>query len=190
MPLRPEQIQAMRYVRRHGTEAPLDSIRSRVGGTFRDLEELLRSIPADLSARAPAPDKWSVHEIVDHLVVSHRRAVDELASLIAGSSPQDGPIPAGLLSDDPFARTWNALLEDLDTVHRDVLALLDRADEDISLDALAPVVMLVRCETGDGGTEPVEWIERLDWKAYALVVRVHTLEHLRQAHRTLETLDG
>ena len=30
------------------------------------------------------------------------------------------------------------------------------------------------------GGQPTEWIEELDWRAYAAVLRVHTLEHLAQ----------
>jgi hypothetical protein len=30
---------------------------------------------------------------------------------------------------------------------------------------------------------PLEWIEPLDWKAYAIVFRLHTLDHLNQVRK-------
>lgn len=70
-------------------------------------------------------------------------------------------------------------------VDADILELLEGASDAGPQEATAPVVMVVRCATGDGGTEPVEWIERLDWKAYALAIRVHVLEHIMQIRRTI-----
>ena len=45
--------------------------------------------------------------------------------------------------------------------------------------------MVVKCATPDGALEPVHWVERVDWKAFAVVIRVHVLEHLHQIERTL-----
>lgn len=185
MTLRPEQIQALSYARRKGSESSVDSIRARVERTFADLEALLEAVPVHVTAVQPASSKWSVHQIVDHLVVSHRRAVDELASLVAGASPSSGPIPAGLVSPDPFARPWSLLVEDLKSVHRDFVEVLGSASDDTPLEARAPVVMVVKCATADGGVEAVEWVESFDWKAHAILFRVHTLEHLQQIERTL-----
>src|SRR2546421_374502 len=33
--------------------------------------------------------------------------------------------------------------------------------------------------------EPTEWVEELDWRAYAAVLRVHALEHLAQLRAIL-----
>lgn len=185
--LRPEQLQALEYARRQGTEAPVEAIRAKAARTFGEIEALVAGVPERATGIAPAPGKWSLHEIVDHLVVSHRRAVAELASLVAGEAPNGGPIPAGLVSPEPFARRWPALLADLQAVHRDVLRVLSSANDATPLAARAPVVMVVKCAT-EGSLAPVEWIEAVDWKAYAILLRVHTLEHLQQAQRTLEAV--
>jgi hypothetical protein len=39
--------------------------------------------------------------------------------------------------------------------------------------------------TDEVNGEPAEWIEDLDWRAYAAVLRVHTLEHLAQIRAIL-----
>lgn len=188
MTLRPEQIQALQYAQRKGSESSIDSIRARVGRTFADLEALLQAVPHHLTPVRPAPSKWSVHEIVDHLVVSHRRAVVELRSLVEGQSPTSGPIPAGLVSGDAFARPWPLLVEDLEAVHRDFVEVLASANDETSLAPRAPVVMVVQCANADGSVEPVEWVESFDWKAHAILFRAHTLEHLGQVQRTLASL--
>lgn len=181
----PEQARALDYARRKGSETPIGSVRGKVATAFRELEDLLDSVPEEAAARSPAPGCWSVHEIVDHLVVSHRRAVEELASLVAGDSPQSGPIPAGLVSADPFANSWSAIVADLKGVHHDFLTTLAGATEDTSLTARAPIVMVVKCEMPDGRVEAIHWIESFDWKAYAILFRAHTLEHLQQMQRIL-----
>lgn len=187
MKRRPEQLQAESYAHRKGTTAPMDDIRRKVRDTFGRLEDLLDGLSAEAASVAPAAGKWSVHEIVDHLVVSHQRAVDELRGLIAGRAPTTSPIPEGLLSADPWALSWKEQLAALKAVHRRFLETLDLASDDTSLDVKAPIVMVVRCAMADGTTEPVRWIESFDWKAYAILFRAHTLEHVQQIGRALRS---
>ena len=80
-PLSPEQEAALRYVCEKGTQAPLASIRERMAQTFAQIEALLAALPEDAVRRRPAPDRWSVQEIVDHLIESHRPAVGQLQDL-------------------------------------------------------------------------------------------------------------
>ena len=185
MELRPEQVQALSYARRQGSEAPIDVIRGKVGATFRELETLLASVPAELTGQRPAESAWSIHEVVDHLVVSHRRAVEELTDLVAGRTPRSGPIPAGLVSDDPFAITWSDLVGELKAIHRRFVAALEGASDETPLTARAPIEMVVKCRQPDGRVEPVHWVESFDWKAYAILFRAHSIEHVHQIRRTL-----
>jgi hypothetical protein len=37
-------------------------------------------------------------------------------------------------------------------------------------------------------SQPMHWVEHLDWKAFVQAIRVHTLEHHHQLQRTLATL--
>jgi hypothetical protein len=185
MQLLPEQLQAMEYARRRGTQAPVESIRARVSATFRDLEALLDSVPEDLAAVAPAPSRWSIHEVVDHLVESHRRAVEDLAGLVSGESPASGPIPAGLVSEAPFAKSWSTVVGELKDVHRRFESVLAGATEETSLTARAPIEMVVKCATDGGEARPVHWVEAFDWKACAILFRAHSLEHVQQIRRIL-----
>ena len=189
-PLHPEQEAALRYAREKGTEAPVASIRERMTKTFAQLETLLAALPADRVRLRPAPDRWSVHEIVDHLLESHRPAIDELRELVRGHRPEGGPIPAHLLSADPLGRPWPGLVREISGVHRGLLAILDGTSDETPLEARAPVVMVVKVREDDGSMRPVEWVEDFDWKAFVILLRAHTLEHVAQIERTLTALGG
>jgi hypothetical protein len=52
-------------------------------------------------------------------------------------------------------------------------------------DVRAPVVMVINVREPDGREVPLSWIEELDWKAYAVIFRLHELDHLNQAKKIL-----
>jgi hypothetical protein len=188
--LRPEQEAALAYARRRGTEAPVAAIAERLRRTFGELDALLDTVSEELAARSPAAGGWSVREVVDHLVVSHRRATAELRELLAGRVPADGPIPAGLQSAAPDATPWPELADELARVHADFLQAIETASDATSLEARAPVVMVVKCARPDGSLEPVHWVESFDWKAVAILFRMHAHEHLAQIRRVLASFDA
>ena len=185
MTLRPEQQLAIAYAQRAGTEAPQGKIRGKVAKTFAEFEALLDDTPEAMAQKKPTPEAWSVHEIVDHLIESNRPAVEELEMLIRGESPATGPVPAGLVSDQPFAIGWTELINRLKAVHQDLLAAFDRATDDTPTEAKAAIAMVVKCKDEDGVLRPVHWEQSFDWKAYTMLLRAHTLEHLQQVRRLL-----
>lgn len=187
--MRPEQTRVLDYLRAKGTEAAIPELREHLAATFRKIEALLDFVPPDLRSASPAPGRWSVHEVVDHLVESHRRAVEQLRFLLAGRRPMSSAIPASLQSSAPLERPWDDLLADLRSIHRAFLDLVDGATDETSLAVTAPVVMVVKAPFGDGAV-PLEWEEELDWKAYAQAFRGHTAEHRAQIERTLGALGG
>jgi hypothetical protein len=182
--LRPEQEQALRYVRRRGTEAPLAEIRSRLAATYDVIEALVEPLPAAIARTRPAAAAWCVQEVIDHLTASEQRAAGELAGLLAGESSAT-PIPAGLLSPAPLTVDWQELLVGFRRVHREILGQLDAATDAIPLHATAAVEMVVKCDNGEGLLAPVHWVEGFDWKAYAILLHVHNREHVAQIQRTL-----
>ena len=188
--LRPEQRRALEYLRRKGTEADLDALRAHVAATFADLEALLATVPAARRAARPAGGRWSVHQIVDHLVESHRPAVEQLRALVAGERPAGGPIPASLQSPRPEARSWEELVAELARIHRAFNALLASASPATSLAVTAPMVMVVKVEEPGGAPAPVASEHELDWKALVQAFRVHTVEHRRQIEAVLAELGG
>ena len=184
MSLRPEQQRALDYVRRRGTEASLESIRERVTGTFDTLDALVGTIAPELAREHRSTSAWSIQEVVDHLVESDRPAIEQLAALLAGQAVEE-PIPASLQSAAPLAKDWSELRAQLRAIHRDLVALLAAATGDEPPTATAPVQMVVKCAAPDGTLEPVSWVERFDWKAFAILLHAHNREHIAQIQRIL-----
>jgi hypothetical protein len=186
--MRPEQTRALDYLRAKGTEASVAELREHLAATFRKIEALLDAIPPELRAAVPAPGRWSVHEVVDHLVESHRLAVEQLRFLVAGRRPPSAAVPANLQSPAPLERPWDDLVAELRSIHRAFLDVVSEATHAAPLDVKAPVVMVVKAAAADGGTVPLEWEEELDWKAFVQAFRGHTAEHRAQIERTLGAL--
>ena len=179
---------ARAYLKTKGTLPPLPVIRERIAEAFGALDAFLAPLSPGQAARASIPGEWTIHEIVDHLVETHRPGLDELRCLLAGRHPPGEPIPAGLQSKAPLLRPWPWLLDELRRVHGEILRTLDAALPDFSTDARAPLVMVVNVKDAEGQTAPLHWVEELDWKAYAIVWRLHVVDHLNQARKVLAAM--
>lgn len=177
-PYHPEQKRAMEYLARKGTQAPAEKLRAQLRDAFAAAEQAFDAVPIDKRERSPAEGKWSPHEILDHLVLSHGPAIPQLASALAGVSPRSPAVPADLHRTERPA--WDALRTELGAIHQEFLGLIETATDDLSLDAKVMIEMVVKVNA-----RPVRWLEPLDWKASVQGIRMHTLEHLNQLERTL-----
>lgn len=187
--MRPEQVKAMEYLRDKGTRLAAARVRERVAAGFAALEGFLDGV-TEAEARVRAlPGEWSIQEVADHLVETHRLSLEELHDLLAGRRPPGEPIPAGLQSRDPLARPWPELLGELKRLQAEVVAALGAAPDRLN-DARAPVVMVINVKKPDGRETPLHWMEELDWKAYAVIFRLHTMDHLGQARKVLRAVRG
>lgn len=177
----------MDRLRDKGSRLAASQIHERVAAGFAALESLLDGV-TETEARVRAfPNEWSIQEVGDHLVETHRPSLEELRDLLAGRRPPGEPIPAGLQSRDPLARPWPELLRELKRLQAEVVEVLRTAPERPS-GARAPVVMVINVKEPDGRETPLHWIEELDWKAYAIIFRLHVLDHLGQARKVLRAL--
>ena len=180
----PEQRKAKEYLLEKGTRAPIAQIRERVADAFAAMEGVLEDVTEAQARRAPGGGEWSAAEVLDHLVVTHPRALEEMQALLANRHSAVSPIPAGLRSAAPLARSWADLRADLHRIHRQVLDVLAGAP-DRPTDARAPVIMVINVREADGRTTPLHWEEPCDWKACAVIFRLHELDHLGQIRRLL-----
>ena len=171
------------YFETKGTLMSASSIRERIAEAFCTLESFLEPISATTAARAGLPGEWTIQEVVDHLVETHRSGLDELWCLLAGRRPPGEPIPASLQSKSPLHRPWPWLRSELDRIHGEILRTLAAVPEDFATDARAPIVMVVNVPDERGQIVPLHWVEDLDWKAYAIVWRLHVIDHLKQAKK-------
>jgi hypothetical protein len=179
------RARAREYFATNGTQAPAAQIHERVAAAFAALDAGLTGVSAVQAMRRPIPGEWSAHEIVDHLLETHRPGVDELRCLLAGERPPGEPISAALQSKAPRLRPWPWLLDELRRVHETILGLLAAVPPDAPTDARAPIVMVVNVPGPDGGVKALHWVEDLDWKAYAIVWRLHAIDHLKQLKKVL-----
>ncbi len=182
------KARARDYFATRGTALPVSAIRERIADAFGALDSFLRPISPEAAARAAIPGEWSIQEIVDHLVETHRPGLDELWCLLAGRRPPGEAIPASLTSKAPLQRPWPWLREELARVHGEILKTLAAAPADFTTDARAPIVMVVNVPATDGRLVPLHWVEDLDWKAYAIVWRLHVIDHLKQAKKVQAAL--
>jgi hypothetical protein len=183
--LRPEQLRALDYLSRKGSLASADRLRQQLREAFAAVEELFDQVAAGRRDAVPAPGKWSPHDILDHLVLSHGPAIPQLATLLRGVSPPGVAIPADLQSPAAERPGWEALRAALGQIHQELLELIAAARDDQSLDPKAMVEIVIKVAAEDGSLEPVHWLEPLDWKALVQSIRVHTVEHRNQLQRAM-----
>ena len=170
------------------SKAPLPpgAVRGQIVAAFEALDAVLTGVSAEQARRTSIPGEWSVQEVVDHLLETYRPGVDELRCLLAGRRPPGEPIPPGLQSKAPLLRPWPWLLEELRRAHGAVVDLIAAVPEEFTTDARVPFVMVVNVPGPDGVVRPLEWIEEVDWKAYAIASwRLHAIDHLNQARKVL-----
>jgi hypothetical protein len=184
MTMPPEHAKAKAYLLEKGTQAPVLQIRERVADAFAALDTLLAGVTESQARRAPGGGEWSVHEILDHLVETHPRAIEEMRALLENRHSPVSPIPAGLQSADPAARRWDDLRGELRRLHAEVLDVLAKAPDRMT-EVRAPIIMVINTRRADGIVTPMQWIEECDWKACAIIFRLHELDHLGQARKTL-----
>ena len=187
MSLRPEQTRALAYLAEKGTHQPAARLAERVGAAFAAMEAVLAGVDEAEARRVPEPGAWTIQEVVDHLVETNRASLGELRDLLADRRPADGPIPAGLQSAQPLAPRFEALVEELRGLHVRILEVLHRAPDALT-SARAPVVMVINVREPDGSEAPLHWIEDVDWKAYAIIFRLHEADHLTQIKKALRAL--
>lgn len=180
----PLQKRALSYLDRKGTRGSWAEILGKARETFLEIEGLIAGLDGETAARVPKWGGWSIHEVIDHLVESHRPGVEHLRKLLEGQRPSDLPVPPNLQSEKPFARSWSDLARRLSRVHREYLALLEDAPEEVP-EVTGPIAMVLKVPSPDGAPELLEWTEEFGAKAQALCLRVHTHEHLEQIRRIL-----
>lgn len=133
-----------------------------MAAAFDALERFLDAVDAERAGARAIPGEWTVHEVVDHLLETHRPGLDELRRLLAGQRPPGAPIPAGLQSMAPLLRPWPWLGEELRRLHAEIARTLRAVPADFATDARAPLVMVVAVDDGRGGTRPLGRGARLE----------------------------
>ena len=181
-PLAPESIRMLEYLKTRAAEMTAGAIRARIGTAARELEEAVALVSAAGARLRPIAGKWTIAEVVDHIAQTQVRGAEELRHLLAGRRPPLPPVYEALRSGAGQWAPWDLLTEELHDANRAMLEVLDSASDEPSPGTGPTVrtVMVALRKLDDGRTEPQIYFAQLAWKEYALLQRLHLLDHRRQ----------
>jgi hypothetical protein len=187
-PLSPESLRMLDYLRARATALDPVQIRSRVRAAMTELDQALQGV-GEADARAhPLAGEWSLAQVVDHVAQTQIRAADELRHLLSGRRPPAPPVYEALTSGAAAWAPWAELLDGLRSANEEMSAQLAEATGPdaagvIGSTATVRTILLANRHTPDGRVAPETFVAELDWREYALVQRLHLLDHRTQVKK-------
>jgi len=181
-PLAPESLRMLDYLRTRASEMSAMAIRSRIHAAAGELENAIAGVSASEARLRPFAGKWTIAEVVDHISQTQVRGAEELRHLLAGRRPPLPPVYEALRSGAGQWAPWELLVEELHQANRAMIEVLEAASDHPS-DGNAPTVrtvMVALRKLENTSTEPQIFFVELTWKEYALLQRLHLLDHRRQ----------
>ena len=181
-PLAPESLRMLDYLRTRASEMSAMAIRSRIHAAAGELENAIAAVSASEARLRPFAGKWTIAEVVDHISQTQVRGAEELRHLLAGRRPPLPPVYEALRSGAGQWAPWELLVEELHQANRAMMEVLEAASDHPS-DGNAPTVrtvMVALRKLENTSTEPQIFFVELTWKEYALLQRLHLLDHRRQ----------
>lgn len=170
------------YLKTRAAELSAGAICQRIRAAAQELESDIAAVGASEARLRPMAGKWNVAEVVDHIAQTQVRGTEELRHLLAGRRPPLPPVYEALRSGAGQWAPWEMLVEELRDANRAMVELLEGAPEEGPF-AQAPTVRTVVValrKFEDGRSEPQIFFAELGWKEYALLQRLHLLDHRRQ----------
>jgi len=180
----------MEYLKERSGEITAQGICERIRAAAGELEKVVASISAEDARRRPLAGKWTIAEVVDHITQTQIRGAEELRHLLAGRRPPLPPVYEALRSGAGQWAPWEMLTAELHEANREMVAVLESAPAD-SAPADAPTVrtvMVALRKVDDGSMKPQIWFAELGWKEYALLQRLHLLDHRTQVKNLRKVL--
>ena len=181
-PLAPESTRMLDYLKTRAAEMSVAAIRERIRAAAKELESAV-AVVSDSEARLrPIPGKWNIAEVVDHIAQTQVRGAEELRHLLSGRRPPLPPVYEALRSGAGQWAPWELLVQELHDANRAMIELLESASDDpppANAPTVKTVVVALR-KLDDGRSEPQIFFAELRWKEYALLQRLHLLDHRTQ----------
>ncbi len=188
-PLSPEAERLLDYLRTRPAEVDAAGIRERVRAAAAEIEKIVDSVPESDIRRRPIADKWNVAEVVDHIAQTQIRSAEELRHLFAGRRPPGPPVYEALRSGAAAWAPWHELVDGLRSANHELIELLkDAPGAAEKAGATVRTILVINHALPGGGTGTQIFPADLDWKQYALLQRLHLLDHRTQVKKLLETL--
>jgi hypothetical protein len=184
-PLAPESIYMLEFVAKRAKELSTAAIRERIRNAAQELEQAVAPVTAAESRLRPIDGKWTIAESVDHVSQTQIRGGEELRHLLEGRRPPLPPVYEALRSGAGQWAPWDLLKEELHAANQAMLDLLESAPEDAPAPNAPTVrtVMVTLRALPDGTTAPQLYFAELPWKEYALLQRLHLLDHRTQVKK-------
>lgn len=201
----PDRTRMLDHLRARATTLSPTAIRARFRTAVTELETAIAGVTEAEARRHPLAGEWSIAEVVDHLAQTTIRSADELRHLLAGRRPPAPPVYEALASGAAARVPWDELRDGLRSANDELDALLastaDAAPTAGPAGDAAPTgpptvrqtvqtILVVNRTPPDGGGEPEIFAAELDWKEYALVQRLHLLDHRSQVRKLRAALES
>ena len=184
-PLSPEALHMLDYLRTRAAEMGTSGIRERIRAAAQELEKLVCEVSETEARTRPVSGKWTIAEVVDHLAQTQVRGAEELRHLLAGRRPPGPPVYEALRSGASEWAPWSELVGGLREANQSMLDLLESAPEGPE-EPDAPTVRTILVVTRtlpDGKTAPQIFAGECSWKEYAILQRLHLLDHRTQVKK-------
>ncbi len=184
-PLAPESVRMMEYLRTRAGELSGATIRERIRAAAQELETAAGAVSAAEARTRVIEGKWNVAEVVDHIAQTQIRGTEELRHLLAGRRPPHPPVYEALRSGAGQWAPYDLLVQELHHANQAMIELLEGVPEEPA-SASAPTVrtvMVTLRKLDDGQMTPQIYFAELGWKEYALLQRLHLLDHRTQVKK-------
>jgi hypothetical protein len=189
-PLAPESIRMMEYLNTRAAELSVAQIRERIRAAAQELETVVAGVDPSDARRRPVEGKWNIAEVVDHISQTQIRGAEELRHLMAGRRPPLPPVYEALRSGAGQWAPWKMLAEELHTANQAMIELLESANEEVPSAPTVRTVMVTLRAVANGGTTAQIYFAELGFKQYALLQRLHLLDHRTQIKKLRASLQA
>ena len=167
-----EQQKLQGYLRAQGAKLSAEQIRDRIQEAADEFLGVVEGVGEPVARKSPAAGEWSLAEVLDHVVFTLERITGVIGGLVLGRKPPE-PLETGATS-GIASQPWS-----------DLLARLRRSQA-----ALSAVLTANRHEPHVDLRVPEGYFGELNWKEYALILRLHYKDHAGQALKTLGAVRG
>jgi hypothetical protein len=188
--LGPESIRMMDYLRTRAAELTQQAICERIRAAAGELEKVAAEVSAEEARRRPIDGKWNIAEVVDHISQTQIRGAEELRHLLEGRRPPLPPVYEAIRSGAGQWAPWDLLVSELHQANQYLVDVLQLEAAPGAASVTVRTVMVALQKRDGQVTGPQIFFAELAWKEYALLQRLHLLDHrtqvknLRAAHRS------
>ncbi len=203
-PLTAESTRMMEYLDTRARTLSAAEICERTRAAAAELEKVVASADEAVVRRRPFPGKWHMADVVDHISQTQARGAEELRNLLAGRRPPGPPVYEALKSGASDWAPWQTLAAGLHDANVEMIAVLEAAardeerlaggeNSDTQPTTPAPTVrtlVVATTKLPDDQLEAQLWFAELYWKEYALLQRLHLLDHRTQMKKLIAACAG